>query len=49
MNLQKTCRRYYSENADIKNKNSNTWRFFGGLRYNLIHDIVDLYVYKCEK
>ena len=43
MNLQKTCRRYYSENADIKN--SNTWIFLGGLRYDLNHDIVNLYVY----
>lgn len=49
MSLQKTCWRYYSENADIKNRNSNTWRFLGGLRYNLIHDIVNLYVYKYEK
>ena len=49
MNLQKTCQRYYSENADIKNKNSNTGSFLGGLRYNLIHDIVNLYVYKYEK
>lgn len=47
MNLQKTCRRYYSENADIKN--SNTPIFWGGLRYDLNHDIVNLYVYKYEK
>ena len=38
MNLQKTCRRYYSENADIKN--SNTWIFLRGLRYDLSHDII---------
>lgn len=44
MNLQKTCRRCYWENADIKN--SNTWIFFGGgLRYDLSHDIINLYVY----